>query len=83
MPPDLSRTELEALEFLAHRGGAVLVTQITARTVRDPAFNELRSIGSATIRSLEASGLVETTEEDGDWTPMVKMTDAGWSAIKT
>ena len=81
-PLKLSALEKESLIFLAERGGAVLVTQITNRAVRDRVFGGVLSIGSATIRKLEAVGLVETTIEDGDWTPMVQITDSGWLEIE-
>ena len=81
-PLKLSALEKESLIFLAERGGAVLVTQITNRAVRDRVFVGILSIGSATIRKLEAVGLVETTIEDGDWTPMVQITDSGWLEIE-
>ena len=81
-PLELSAIEKESLIFLAERGGAVLVTQITNRTVRDRVFGGILSIGSATIRKLESVGLVETTIEDADWTPMVQITDSGWREIE-
>ena len=81
-PLELSALERESLIFLAERGGAVLVTQITKKVVRDRVFGGVLSIGSATIRNLESRGLVETTIEDGDWTPMVQITDSGWREIE-
>ena len=81
-PLDLSALERESLIFLAERGGAVLVTQITRKVVRDRVFGGILAIGSATIRKLESAGLVETTVEDGDWTPMVQVTDSGWLEIE-
>ena len=80
--PEISASWRETLTFLAERGGAVLVTQITSRAVRDRVFGVLLSPGAATIRNMESAGLVETTVEDGDWTPMVQVTDSGWAEIE-
>lgn len=75
---NLSEAEREALRWAQNW---VLVSRIPDRTERD-LFGQVKAPGRAVFRELMKLGLLFETEEDGDWTPAVGLTEEGEALLK-
>lgn len=72
---DLSEAEWEALQWLRSCGGSVLASQVPDRNERGD-FGQVVP-GMGVYRKLVKKGLVTITEEDGDFTPAIELTQQG------
>lgn len=71
-PRKFSEAELNALE---QANKSILTSEIDSKTTSD-VFGT-KAAGLAVYRRLIKEGLIFFTEEDGDWTPMVCLTEEG------
>jgi len=84
---ELTKTEMEALEWLKYNGGSVLTSRVPDKNERDPVFRTLVP-GLSMFEKLEKLDLVVITEEepmedDFCFTPSIEFTEMGRDLLQS